>query len=245
MPSLETGQRAMMRAIMHGPDHVPAAMFSGGRAAALRGLAVHANTISHARLVALEDSFPRTREVMGDAGFNRLSRSYLDRPGISALPLAMIGAQFAEHLADYDAAALAVDLARFEWAWLGCYHAADEAAFTLADLAGLGEAELLDLVIRRHPASALVELGEAALVQLSEECETRLTSPAVLITRPEAEVLVSPANEAASAMFRAFARPQAVCNLLAEDAEPERENALIALIASGALARAKEGGEPC
>lgn len=245
MPSLETGQRAMMQAIALGPDHVPEEMFSGGRAAALRGLAVHANTISHARLVALEDSFSRTRTAMGDAEFNRQSRNYLDCPGISALPLAMIGAKFAAYLTDCDCPALVVDLARFEWAWLGCYHAADVAAFTLADLAGLGEAGLLGLALCRHPASALVELGEAALVQLSKECGMRLTSLAVLITRPEAEVLVSPASEAASAMFRAFARPQAVCNLLAESAEPERENALIALIASGALARAKEGGEPC
>lgn len=245
MPSLETGQRAMMRAIALGPDHVPEDLFAGGRAAALRGLAVHANTISHARLVALEDSFPRTRMAMGDAEFNRHSRSYRDRPGVSALPLVMIGAQFAVHLADCDCPAVAVDLARFEWAWLGCYHAADEAAFTLADLAGMGEAGLLDLSLRRHSASALVELGDAALARLNEECRTRLTSPAVLVTRPQAEVLVSPASAAACAMFHAFTAPRLVCNLLAEDAEPERENALITLIASGALARAEEGGEPC
>lgn len=245
MPSLEASQRLMMRAIAQGPDHVPEDLFVGGRAAALRGLAVHANTISHARLVALEDSFPRTRTAMGDAGFNRQSRNYLDCPGISALPLAMIGVKFAAYLTDCDCPAVVVDLARFEWAWLGCYHAADEAGFTLSDLAGLGEAALLDLVLRRHPASVLVELGEAALAKLQQDFGLRFVSPAVLIARPEAGVLVSSASAAACAMFRAFANPQAVCNLLAESAEPERENALIALIASGALARAKEGGEPC
>src|SRR3990167_5553595 len=79
-PMLEA-QAAIAATLLHGPAYLPDGLFAGGEAAALRGLRVHANSISHARLVALEDSFPRTRAHLGDAEFNRQSRAFLDAGG--------------------------------------------------------------------------------------------------------------------------------------------------------------------
>lgn len=253
MPSLETVQHAMMCAIDLGPAFVREELFVGGRARALRGLKVHANTISHGRLVALEDSFPRTRVAMGEQTFNLHSRGYLDRPGVAALPLAGIGADFAEHLAEVRSPVEAVDLARFEWAWLTCYQAADATAVTIADLANLGEAGLLDLVLSRHPASALVEIGAAARSRLSDETGLVFADPAILITRPEAEVRVMPANATMRALWRAFANPTPVCNLLAMSDEPGSEDrsatgnlgALLALIGAGAFVPRRIGTASC
>lgn len=87
MHPLEQVQQSMMQAIALGPDHAPCEFFRDGRAAALRGLSVHANTISHARLVALEETFPRTRSLLGESLFNRLSRGYVECDGIGALRL--------------------------------------------------------------------------------------------------------------------------------------------------------------
>ena len=86
MLSLEQIQQTMIQALSLGPDHVPEGLFAGGRMAGLRGLKVHANTISHARLVALEETFPRTLARIGHARFNEHSRQRASFTGGGSLP---------------------------------------------------------------------------------------------------------------------------------------------------------------
>lgn len=241
MRSLELVQRSMMQAIVFGPGHVPAGLFRGGRVAALRGLPVHANTISHARLVALEETYPRTRSLLGESRFNRLSRSFVESNGIGALPLAAIGRQFPDWLQAMDQSHSAIGLARFEWAWLQSYHAAEAPAFGLSDLVALGEAEISDLALACHPASAIHELDGEALAALEQDFTERF----LLITRPDAEVRVAAVSPVAARLHAAFELPSAVCNLLAEWGEPGGEQALLALIAAGALIRIGESCPPC
>lgn len=167
MFALEQVQQAMMHAIALGPDHVPDTLFAGGRRAALRGLAVHANTISHARLVALEDSFPRTRLLLGETAFNVLSRAFLEA-GAGTQTLALIGRNFPVWLAGRDQPPGATDLARFEWTWLQCYHAADSPALSLSELAEIGSDEIADIV-----------LGQVRKRMLAELAETRTPSEAI------------------------------------------------------------------
>ena len=100
MPALERTQDTMMRAIALGPDHLPEGLFVGMRSNAVRGLSVHANTISHARLIALEETFPRTRRYLGEAAFNRLSRAFCESGHVGSLPLARIGCCFPAWLED-------------------------------------------------------------------------------------------------------------------------------------------------
>ena len=129
---LEREQAAIAATLLQGPDHLPAGLFAGEDAAVLRGLRVHANTISHARLVALEETFPRTRAHLGDADFNRLSRIFVEAGGAEGRALSDIGRDFPGWLDD----PLAADVARVEWAWLESYHAAEAPPLRLADLAG-------------------------------------------------------------------------------------------------------------
>ena len=138
---LERDQAAIVATLLKGPALLPGDIFAGDEAAVLRGLRVHANTISHARLVALEETFPRTRDYLGESQFNRLSRDFIESGGAGRRALADIGAGFAAFLSD----PIAADLARAEWAWLDSYRAAEAPALRLADLAGLREAVLLDL----------------------------------------------------------------------------------------------------
>ncbi len=151
---LEALQQSMIAAIDLGPDYVVDSAFLGGRAAALRGLAVHANTISHARLVAIEETFPRTRESLGEERFNALSQTYLDRPRVAAEAHSAIGRHLPAFLgeAGYDDSAA---LAAFEWAWLEAYHAAEAEALALSGLAGLSEEELLQTCLALHPAARM------------------------------------------------------------------------------------------
>jgi hypothetical protein len=246
MPSLEQTQAAMMRALADGPDHLPDALFCGPHTRALLGMKVHANTISHARLVALEDSFPRTRALLEHETFNELSRRYLDWPGVTAYPLAHIGRDFAAFIGTSGESRASADLAAFEWSWLEAYHAAEAPVLTLADLAGIGEDALLGIVLMRHPAACLLHLAPAVHEIIGEEVPGLADAHAILLTRPEAQVLVSPASSAMTAAFAQTDKPVSICNLLERCTEFERKDqpppgdimaALIALMEAGALKR--------
>ena len=230
---LERAQSAIAATLLQGPAHLPTDRFAGSDAAVLRGLRVHANTISHARLVALEETFPRTRDYLGEREFNRLSRLFVDEGGAENRSLNDIGADFADRLANPRAA----DLARVEWAWLASYHAADAPALALADLLGLGESGLLDLPVRRHPAARVVVLASdaAPLVDPAFASETR----ALLVTRPDAEVRLFAIEPAAAAALGTAQEIAPIGNPIAHLAEqhPDGGAAIAALIEAGAFER--------
>lgn len=248
MLTLEQTQQTMMQALALGPNYVPDGLFAGGRMAGLRGLKVHANTISHARLVALEETFPRTLARIGHARFNQHSRQYLDWPEVAALPLAHIGQHFPGFLSAVDRAPGIADLAAFEWAWLACYHAAEARALALGELAGLGEAALLDVALERHPAAEILLLDRRVHRIIGDEVPALRPAHAILLARPEAEVLIAPASRAMTGLFGRLDAPTTICILLADANEHEDERrdqappgerlpALISLIEAGALVR--------
>lgn len=230
---LESDQSALAATLVHGPDHLPDALFGGGEAAVLRGLRVHANTISHARLVALEETFPRARQHLGEAPFNRLSRAFVDAGGAEGRSLTNIGAGFADWLDD----ACAAELARVEWTWLESYNAAEAPAFGLADLAGHDEASLLDLPVRLHPATRFLHLATGAASLIDPSFAPGM--PALLVTRPHAEVRLLPAHAADIAALELAKEISPLGNLLARLGEdhPDGGAALAALIDAGAFER--------
>lgn len=247
MAALDRAQAAMIQAIDHGPDFLPGDLFAGPRGRVLAGMKVHANTISHARLVALEETFPRTLAWLGHECFNEHSRLYIRQPGVTARPLARIGAGFAEFLARSPATAGAADLARFEWLWLAAYHAEEAAPLQLADLAGLGTDALMTIVVQRHPAASLAPFDAAVHRLIGAEVPGLAQSQAILLARPESEVLVFPATAAMRAVFSYAENPATLGNLLAAADEPGCEvrpssddlmSALVALLEAGALRRA-------
>lgn len=246
MPALDQLQTTMMRALDHGPDFLPVHLFAGTRARVLTGMKVHANTISHARLVALEDTFPRTRASLGHERFNEHSRLYLEQPGVTARMLASIGDLFPAHLAGRGEARATVDLARFEWLWLEAYHAAEAPWLSLADLAGIEPQALMDLAVKAHPAASSGRFDPEVNRLIGEEVPGLADAHAILLTRPEAQVLVSPATAAMRAIFCTTEIPITIGNLLASLSEPDCKDqlspddfmpALIALLEVGALQR--------
>ncbi len=72
MLSLSDAQGNFIDTINEGPDRLDALLFAGSTDRVLLGLKAHANTINHARLVALEETFPLTRQEIGEAPFNLL-----------------------------------------------------------------------------------------------------------------------------------------------------------------------------
>lgn len=244
MGDLLNDQARFIVVLQQGPSAFPADLFADAPERALLGLKAHANTISHARLVALEETYPRTREHLGEAAFNGLSRDFIERPEVRPRKLMQLGEGLADFLADRVHDMAAVDLARIEWAWLQSYHAAEAEALQLADLAGLDEQGLLDLDLALHPAARLIEV-QTPLAQLMPEFAESASADMrhLVITRPTHEVLLHPLAAVAADLLMQAHFPVPMRNLLGQAieraGEAEALPAIFALIGAGALVRSQ------
>lgn len=231
MPSLRETQSAMAAALRQGPAQVPAGMFAGTRCRTLLAFAAHANTISHGRLVALEDTFPQARAALGAGEFNRLSRAYLDRGEGCDVPLNRIGQHFPDFL-EPRAPAAATIAARFDLARLAAYHAAEAPALDRAALTGAAGADVLALAVCRHPGARLVA-GE-------KELTDRLGLPGrayLLITRPEASIRIAAVAPHIARIFAFLSKSMPLRNLFALAAECMDE----ALVPTGVMTLIEAG----
>lgn len=184
MTDLKADQARFIAVLQQGPSAFPDGLFAGGPSRALLGLKAHANTISHARLVALEQTYPRTLEHLGHAAFNALSRDFIERPDVRPRKLMQIGEGFSAFLAQHHPDRQVADMAAVEWAWLESYHAADAPALALGDLAAYDEPGLLALEVVLHPSSRIVATA-SAVAKLFPELEASCAScAAILVTRP-------------------------------------------------------------
>lgn len=224
--------------INQGPAALDPKLFAGPSDRVILGLKAHANTISHARLIALEETFPMTREAMGHETFNALSRSYSETSAARASDNNGIGAGFADFLAARGIAQSLLDLIQIEWLWLESYHAAEAEPFRLEQLAGLDESALLAQPVAQHPAARLVMLQAPLSPQLSE-LNAAAGTAAVLIARPGSSVLLNPVNHAAAAAFIAADKFSTMGNLLSAAVEQIGDehslDAVLALIGAGSL----------
>lgn len=237
MPSHATAQANVIDTINNGPDVLDPALFAGPIDRVLLGLKTHANTISHARLTALEATFPRLLEHLGQQQFNQLSRAFVETKAARALDNNAIGQAFADFLDTNLCPAQTSELAQIEWAWLESYHAAEAEPFALERLAGLSESALLKQIVRWHPATRLITTHAPIAPSLSELANR---SPAsVLIVRPEAEVRLLPLDEATSLVAQLAQKTATIGNLLTLAAEQPGETdpigPVLTLIGAGAL----------
>lgn len=234
MHSLADAQTNVIDTINNGPDGLDPMLFAGPPDRVLLGLKAHANTISHARLVALEETFPLTRHHLGDAAFNKRAGGFVETDLARASDANRLGLSFADFLGD----PVAVELAQIEWAWLESYHAAEAVPMMLADLGALDEVALLALPVAVHPAARLVPVIHpisATLVELAGQQPS-----AVLVIRPDAEVRLIILTDVETAVFRSANENNATLgNLLtvaieqAGDADPL--GPVMMLIGAGAL----------
>jgi hypothetical protein len=237
MLSLEAAQANFIRTINDGPNVLEPNLFEGPIDRVLLGLKAHANTISHARLVALEESFPLTRAHLGEAEFNRLSRDFVETEAARASDNNLVGKGFPDFLSANSSAS---ELAQIEWAWLGAYHAAEADALELSAIAGLAEDKLLGMTVAWHPATWLVPVSAAPSPQLELGAER---PAAILIIRPQAEVRLLPIDTATVPIATACQKSATIGNLLALAAEQsgitDPAGPVLTLIGAGALVAAK------
>ena len=240
MLSLEAAQANFIATINDGPDALDHSLFDGPIDRVMLGLKAHANTINHARLVALEETFPSTRQALGDEQFNRLSRDYVETPEPRACNTNTIGKPLPDFLQTAAVDQSIVELANIEWAWLDSYHSAEATPLSLSDLADLDEASLLALPVALHPSARLILTSHPLAAPLGEI--SGLQPYAILTLRPEAEVRLLPIEQIDAAIFQAAQQKDATLgNLLSASIEQASNTGpsgpVMQLIGAGALVK--------
>jgi hypothetical protein len=235
MPLLEAVQANFIATINKGPDALDPALFAGPIDRVLLGLKAHANTINHARLVALEQTFPLTRRHIGEEGFSQLSRLFVETDAAKACDNNAIGSAFKYFIETQPLAADAQELIQIEWAWLESYHAAEADALTLDEIAGLSQEALLNMAVQWHPATRLI----AVTTELSHQLTDLTTQAAILIVRPNSQVQLLSLDQLTVNVALAAEKITSVGNLLALATEQQDmtdpASLLLTLINAGAL----------
>lgn len=200
MLQLERIQTGMAQALAGGPRFLEPGHFAGPAARVLLAMKAHANSLSHARLKALEESFPLTRQEVGDAAFLALGHGFVAVPETCTRALADIGRGFAEFLQATGHGPTLVDLARAEWTMLQSMLSADAAPLDLETLAGQAPERVLVCPVRLHPAARLMHLSEPASTQLAALGAVR-GARCLLFCRPDTAVTVTAATECEAAII--------------------------------------------
>jgi len=181
------------------PSAAPPAMTRGRMGAPdVRRFSVYRNNVAVGLIGVLEARHPVSRRIAGDDLFRAMARAFAHAHKPRSPIMIAYGEEFPEFLAGCDGVEPCLaDVARLENAWVEAYHAEDEAAATVGELAALSPDCLPRARIVFHPAVRLLRLSTpAASVWASAQ---RCDMPAApiegigedaLVTRPECDVRV-------------------------------------------------------
>lgn len=234
----------------------PAGLTTARGAPDPRRFAVYRNNVLAGLTRALEQRFPVTVRLVGEAFFRGMAERFIAGSRPRSPLLAEYGEDFPEFIRGFEAAATVpylADVARLEAAWSNAYHAAEAAPIDPGDVAGLAAEALPAARLTRHPAAALIcsayPVGSIWAAHQSEVVEPVVRSgpESVLIVRPGADVAlhVLPQRDApfAAAVLDGAALGEAAERALEAEAGFDFGAALIGLVGLGAFSGVVAGEE--
>lgn len=161
-------QAAFARALLDPALPPPADLLAWNGSDPAARLAVYRNNVVMSLLGVLADTFPVTRERVGDVFFRDMARDFVRAQPPTGPVMAEYGAGFPDFIRDYapaQALPYLPDVARLEWLRLVALHAADAAPLSAADIAPrlAGAADLTGWRLRLHPSFAVLRADWAAV----------------------------------------------------------------------------------
>ncbi|MBV8752521.1 MAG: putative DNA-binding domain-containing protein [Hyphomicrobiales bacterium] len=165
MPTLREVQRALARGIFSADPEEALAHVAGDAIAAAERFAVHRNNAVTTLVGALCRVYPVVEKLVGAEFFAAAARAFIDRHPPRTAYLNHYGAEFADFLGAFPAAAEIVylsDVARFEWAVHGVLNAPDAPALAPAMLVELSESAHGEVRFVPHPAVRLLTVNYPA-----------------------------------------------------------------------------------
>jgi hypothetical protein len=162
--------------------------------------AIYRNNVYVSLIEALADNFPTVVALVGREYFDNVAREFIVNRKPSSPSLLEYGSDFPQFIESFNAHELPylADVARLDRCWLASWGAADAQAMQLANLQSFAADALLDCEVEIHPAARLID-SEWPIVSIWHAHQTaepdlsqlQWHAERALITRPEAEVLVS------------------------------------------------------
>jgi hypothetical protein len=163
-----------------------------------RRFSVYRNNVAVGLIGALEARYPVSRRIAGDGAFRALARAFVRAEKPRSPVMIAYGEDFPDFIAaDAGAEPRLADVARLENAWVEAYHAADQAAATVGDLAALSPDRLPGTRIAFHLAARVLRFSTPAASLWASAQSGGPAAPIdgtpedALVTRPEADVRVS------------------------------------------------------
>lgn len=151
--------QAAVAAALLGDAAAAADRVVGGTLSPTRRLEIYRHNVMSNLRGALRDIYPVVERIVGEAFFLHAAGQFIrDTPSRSG-DLNCFGAEWPAFLAGYPHAAelpYLADVARLEWAWHECFHAADAGPLDLHRLAAVPAEEHETLRFRLHPAARLL-----------------------------------------------------------------------------------------
>lgn len=141
-------------------DAAAARLVRAGKLSAARRLEVYRHNVLSNLRGALRDIFPVTHGIVGEAFFLHAADQFIRATPSPSGDLNQFGREWPAFLAHYPHAAelpYLADVARLEWAWHECFHAADVEPLDPRRLATVDPGEHAALVFRLHPAVRLLD----------------------------------------------------------------------------------------
>lgn len=252
MPALRELQVAFRAALLHGDaEAIESSVRSGGVPPARR-IAVYRSNVFHNYTEALRAVYPVVECLVGEAFFASAAHEYIVTHPSSSGDLHDFGHEFGAFLDSFPPAATLPylgDVARLEWLWHECLHAAEHPPLSLQQLGRVADESLAELRVCLHPACRLLasrypvakiwsvnqpDWADAKDVDLVADGFSRL-----LIRRDGFAVVIEPLAEGEFEMLLAIARGEPLVRAceLADAADPGFEfgSALQRLVKGGAI----------
>jgi len=196
------GQSAFAEALIRPEAEMPVGIVDPDGKPAPKRFAVYRNNVTVSLTEALLATFSATAALVGEEFFKEMARAFV-RISPPENPLLMeYGVGFPEFVEKFERASslpFLADIARIDRAWLDAFHEADAPTLDPAQLAGIGEAELLTLRFVAHPATRLVAstypvvaiwtAGKTGKAAAGIDPELKQSA---LIARPDINVFVHP-----------------------------------------------------
>lgn len=159
MSALRELQRAFRVALLDGDSAPILASVRGNGVEPARRVAVYRNNVYHNYSEALRAVYPVVERLVGEAFFAGAARRYIVAHSSRSGDLHDYGDRFGEFIDAFEPAASLPylgDVARLEWLWHECFHAAEHSPLSLERLGSVATDSHVALRLRLHPACRLL-----------------------------------------------------------------------------------------
>lgn len=212
-----SSQTAFAAALLDAERPCPAGLVAWNGSDPARRFAVYRNNVVSSLIDALADTFPVTRELVGDEFFRAMMRVFVAETPPRSPVLAEYGDEFPAFVESFPPARSVpylADVACLEWLYLTAYHAPDAEPLPESGFrAALARADDLPAArIRLHPSAAVLRSAHAVFSLWAAHqgaLDIGTVDPGhpedVLVVRPHWDVLVLPLRPGAGRFVASLA----------------------------------------